>query len=82
MDSTELENRLQVLADEAGPTDLGTCLTTVLGALKNDKIEELSNVMLQFTIDTVGELVQGDAAREEMFQKVLQDSLKEAMGLE
>ena len=82
MDSTELKNRLQVLADEAGPTDLGTCLTTVLGALKNGKIEELSNIMLQFTIDTVGELVKGDPQGQEMFRKVLRDSLKEAMGLE
>ncbi len=78
MDPTELTSKLQELADEAGPTDLGTCLTTVLGALKNDKMEELSNVMLQFTIDTVGELMKGDPQGEEMFLKVLRDSLKEA----
>ena len=84
MDSTELElmNRLQALADEAGPTDLGTCLITVIGALKNDRMGELSNVMLQFTIDTAEGLVKDDVVKREEFRAILRQSLMEAMGQE
>lgn len=79
MDSTELENQLQALADEAGSTDLGTCLITVIGAMKNDKLDELSTAMMEFTITTVGGLVKDDVAKREEFWAILRQSLMEAM---
>lgn len=80
MDSTELITHLQTLANvvEDSHTDVSTCLITIIGALENERMEELSDVMVGFTIDTVGELVQGDAAGEERFLGILRDSLAEA----
>lgn len=84
MDSTELENRLRALAYEAKDghidhIDVSTCLLTVAGALAAGKVDELSDVMVQFTVVTVGELVKDDVVKREQFKAILRDSLMESM---
>ncbi len=84
MDSTELITHLQTLADvvDDSHTDVSTCLITIIGALENERMEELSDIMVGFTIDTVGELVQGDAAKTERFQEILRDALTQTSAME
>ena len=77
MDTTELIVHLKTLADvvEDSHPDASTCLTTIIGALTHDKMDELSDVMVQFTVETVGELIKDNPRRLEIFQEILQENM-------